>query len=236
MKIGIFEDEQAVAEKIKSYVDKYFGEQGRAVDIFSYSDAYGLIENYSADFDVLFMDIQMNLMNGMEAATRIRHQDPRVLIVFVTNLAQYAVEGYAVNAFDFILKPVNYTGFSMKLERILKELNHLSGGNFINVKTKTEGVVRLDVSDIAYVEVKLHDLIFHTSGKTYVSRGALKSVCAELEKYYFSLCNNCYLVNLAYVRKANKTVVLSTGEELFISQGKRKQFMSELAKYMGDTI
>lgn len=236
MKIAILEDEPRAAKTLSGYIEKFFAARGENVNLRIYNDAFTLLEEYRSDVDVLFMDIQMNLMNGMEAAVRIRKQDPRVLIVFVTNLAQYAVEGYAVNAFDFILKPVNYTSFSMKLERILKELNHLSGGKFINVKTKTEGVVRLDVSDISYVEVKLHDLIFHTSEKIYVSRGALKSVCAELEKYYFSLCNNCYLVNLAYVRKANKTLVLSTGEELFISQGKRKQFMSELAKYMGDTI
>ena len=236
MKIGILEDEPQAAKTLESYIVKFFSDRSENVNVRKYDNAFSLLEDYHSDMDVLFMDIQMNLMNGLEAATRIRQQDPRVLIVFVTNLAQYAVEGYSVNAFDFILKPVNYVGFSMKLERILKELNHLSGGNFINVKTKSDGVVRLNVYDIVYVEVKLHDLIYHTLDKVYVSRGSLKNICTELEKYYFSLCNNCYLINLAHVRKANKTVVLSTGEELFISQGKRKQFMSELAKYMGDTI
>ncbi len=235
MKIGILEDEKEVSDKIKSYVQKFFDLRGENVQIFSYSDAYTLIENYHADFDVMFMDIQMNLMNGMEAAVRIRQIDPRVLIVFVTNLAQYAVEGYAVNAFDFILKPVDYNGFAMKLERICKELNHRKPGEFINVKTKN-GIARLNVSDIAYVEVKTHDVIYHAGGEVYVARGTLKSVTQELDKYYFSLCNSCYLVNLAYVRKVNKTVILSTGDELFVSQGKRKQFMSELAKYIGDTI
>lgn len=235
MRIGILEDEQEVADKIKSYVLKYFGERGREVETFSYPDAFELIESYHADLDVLFMDIQMNLMNGMEAAKHIRQSDPHVLIVFVTNLAQYAVEGYEVNAFDFILKPVDYHGFSMKLDRICKELDHRNPGEFINVKTK-EGITRLNVSDIAYVEVRAHDLIYHAGGESFVARGALKNVAQELEKHYFSLCNSCYLVNLAYVRKVNKTVLLSTGDELFVSQGKRKQFMSELAKYIGGTI
>lgn len=235
MKIGILEDEAEISEKIRGFVQKFFDLRGENVQIFAFSDAYTLLENYHADFDVLFMDIQMNLMNGMEAAVRIRQTDPSVLIVFVTNLAQYAVEGYAVNAFDFILKPVDYNGFAMKLERICKELNHRNPGEFINVKTKA-GIARLNVSDIAYVEVKTHDVIYHAGGETYVARGTLKSVTQELDKYYFSLCNSCYLVNLAYVRKVNKSVILSTGDELFVSQGKRKQFMSELAKYIGDTI
>ena len=237
MKIGILEDERDVAEKIKQYIAKYFEKRGggESLELHSYADAYELLENYRADFDVLFMDIQLNMMTGMEAAERIRRQDSRVLIVFVTNLAQYAVEGYQVNAFDFILKPVDYNGFAMKLDRIARELEHRSDDVFVNLKTK-DGYVRLNVARIAYVEVRAHDLIYHADGETVAVRGALKNAASELEGRYFSLCNSCYLVNLACVKRANKTVVLNTGEELPISQGKRKQFLSELAKYMGGTI
>lgn len=237
MKIGILEDERDVAEKIKQYIATYFEKRGggESLELHSYADAYELLENYRADFDVLFMDIQLNMMTGMEAAERIRRQDSRVLIVFVTNLAQYAVEGYQVNAFDFILKPVDYNGFAMKLDRIARELEHRSDDVFVNLKTK-DGYVRLNVARIAYVEVRAHDLIYHADGETVAVRGTLKNAASELEGRYFSLCNSCYLVNLACVKRANKTVVLNTGEELPISQGKRKQFLSELAKYMGGTI
>ena len=237
MKIGILEDERDVAEKIKQYIAKYFEKRGggESLELHSYADAYELLENYRADFDVLCMDIQLNMITGMEAAERIRRQDSRVLIVFVTNLAQYAVEGYQVNAFDFILKPVDYNGFAMKLDRIARELEHRSDDVFVNLKTK-DGYVRLNVARIAYVEVRAHDLIYHADGETVAVRGTLKNAASELEGRYFSLCNSCYLVNLACVKRANKTVVLNTGEELPISQGKRKQFLSELAKYMGGTI
>lgn len=224
-------------KKIKQYIATYFEKRGggESLELHSYADAYELLENYRADFDVLFMDIQLNMMTGMEAAERIRRQDSRVLIVFVTNLAQYAVEGYQVNAFDFILKPVDYNGFAMKLDRIARELEHRSDDVFVNLKTK-DGYVRLNVARIAYVEVRAHDLIYHADGETVAVRGTLKNAASELEGRYFSLCNSCYLVNLACVKRANKTVVLNTGEELPISQGKRKQFLSELAKYMGGTI
>ena len=235
MKIGILEDERDVAEKIQGFVQRFFDEKGENVQIYMYSDAYSLIESNYYDMDVLFMDIQMNMMNGMEAATHIRQKDPHVIIVFVSNLAQYAVEGYSVNAFDFILKPVDYNGFSMKLERICNEIYHRRTDSFINIKTKG-GFVRLNVSEVTYVEVKGHDLIYHTKNDTVVSRNTMKNAAQELESHYFSLCNNCYLVNLAYVRRVGKTVLLSTGDELPISQGKRKQFMTELAKYMGNTI
>ena len=235
MKIGILEDEREVAEKIRGFVQKFFDARGENVQISMYSNAYSLIESNYSDIDVLFMDIQMDLMNGMEAATYIRQKDPHIIIVFVSNLAQYAVEGYSVNAFDFILKPIDYNGFSMKLERICREFNHKNSDKFINIKTKN-GFMRINLSEIAYIEVKGHDIIYHLEKDKLVSRSTMKSVAQELEQHYFSLCNNCYLVNLAYVRKVDKTVVLSTGDELSISQGKRKQFMTELAKYMGDTI
>lgn len=235
MKICVLEDEKAISAEICGYLKRYFDEKKISVEIVAYYEAFDLIENYHADTDVLFMDVQLPVMNGMEAAGIIRKQDPQVLIVFVTNLAQYAVEGYEVKAFDFILKPVDYNGFSMKLDRICNELEHRSAGEFISVKSK-EGFVRLAMADISYVEVRKHDLIFNIKNQKIVSRGALKNIAKSLENHYFSLCNSCYLVNLAYVRSANKTVVLSTGEELPISQGKRSRFMSELAKYIGGTI
>lgn len=235
MRIGILEDEEKVRLSIQEYISRYFKEKGSNVELFPFGDAFSLLENYHADYDVLFMDIQMKLMNGMEAAFKIREKDPHVLIVFVTNLAQYAVEGYAVNAFDFILKPIDYHGFSMKLDRIVNEIQHRNTGKFINIKAKS-GLVRIDINELSYVEVRKHDLIYHVGKESIVARGALKDITEELKPYYFALCNNSYLVNLAFVRKASKSIELSTGEELFISQGKRKQFMADLARYAGGTI
>ena len=237
MVIGILEDERDVAETIERYIRTYFDGIGRGgdIEIRYFSNAFDLLENYRADYDVLFMDIQLNVMSGMESAVLIRRQDPQVLIIFVTNLAQYAVEGYQVNAFDFILKPVDYNGFAMKLSRICKELEHRSDRGSVTLKTKA-GFMRLSISRISYVEVRGHDIIYHMDGENITARGTMKNVASQLEGHYFSLCNSCYLVNLAYVKKANKTVLLSTGEELAISQGKRKQFMAHLAKYLGGTI
>ena len=235
IKTIILEDEKDAADALRAYLSQYSAEKGVAFDVRSYDNAVDLLEAYDASADVVFADIQMPLIDGMSAAKKIRDRDKSVLIVFVTNLAQYAIEGYEVGAFDFILKPVDYNGFAMKLDRIARELEHRSDDVFVNLKTK-DGYVRLNVARIAYVEVRAHDLIYHADGETVAVRGTLKNAASELEGRYFSLCNSCYLVNLACVKRANKTVVLNTGEELPISQGKRKQFLSELAKYMGGTI
>lgn len=138
MKIGILEDEEEVSDRIKEYILTYFESSGiqEKPELTIYSNAYDLLEDYHADFDVLFMDIQLGLMTGMEAAAKIRETDPQVLIVFVTNLGQYAVDGYQVNAFDFILKPVSYKSFAMKLARIVRELEHRSSKEvFLSLKS-----------------------------------------------------------------------------------------------------
>lgn len=235
MKIAILEDEKNISDQICKHLSRYFYEIGMEVNLTVFNDAFDLLENYSADFDVLFMDIQLPAMSGMDAARKIREIDTKVIIVFVTNLAQYAVEGYGVNAFDFILKPVDYNSFALKLDRICKEIAHRIPGKYINVKTK-DGYMRIELSQITYVEVKVHDLIINTLSGRVVTRGAMKTFAKDLCEHYFSQCNSCYLVNLAHVRQVNKFVVLSSGEKLMISQGKRKQFMTELARYAGNTI
>ena len=174
MKIIVLEDEKAVADKLCDYIGRYCSESNVPVEVQVFPDAFELLENYHADADILFMDIQLPVMNGMEAAKKIREKDEKVLIVFVTNLAQYAVEGYEVNAFDFILKPVEYDGFRMRFGRVLKELEHRSPDSFININSKS-GFRRISFSDLLYVEVINHDLIFHCREEGEVqTRGTMK--------------------------------------------------------------
>lgn len=236
MKIIVLEDEKAVADKLCDYIGRYCSESNVPVEVQVFPDAFELLENYHADADILFMDIQLPVMNGMEAAKKIREKDEKVLIVFVTNLAQYAVEGYEVNAFDFILKPVEYDGFRMRFGRVIKELEHRSSGRYINISSKS-GFRRISFSDLLYVEVINHDLIFHCREEGEVqTRGTMKKLAEELKDEYFVQCSNCYLVNLAHVKQADRMVVLSDGTELAISRNARKNFFAELAKYLGGTI
>lgn len=236
MRVCVLEDEKIVADKLCSFIEKYCAEQGVCVEVQVFPDAFALLEGYHADVDILFMDIQLPVMNGMEAAKKIRETDEKVLIVFVTNLAQYAVEGYDVNAFDFILKPVEYDGFRMRFARIIKELEHRSADKYINISSKS-GFRRIKLADLLYVEVINHDLIFHTREEGEIStRGTMKKLAESLSGECFALCSNCYLVNLAHVKQADKAAVLSDGTELPISRNSRKSFFGELAKYLGGTI
>ena len=237
MKITILEDETKVSDTIQEYLFSFFQEKQMGVpSITVFNNGYDLLETYSMDTDVLFMDIQVPGMSGMETAKRIREKDGNVIIVFVTNLSQYAIKGYEVNAFDFILKPIDYNGFSMKLNRILTEYSHLHENYYVNIKNK-EGVVRIPLEDLLYIEVVSHNIVFHKSDEEITIRGVLKDYVDDLSKHYFCLCNKGYLVNLANVRKVDKIFAfMSDGTKLLISKGKRKEFLEELNKYLGGTI
>lgn len=228
----ILEDEADAMAMMKSFLDRYSKESGQTFEVLAYDNAAKMLESYDATADIVFTDIQMAGIDGMSAAKKIRERDKEVLIIFVTNLAQYAIEGYEVKAFDFILKPIRYTSFSMKLNRAIKDLQHKRNDVNLNINTK-DGIRRIAVSDIIYAEVRNHDTVLHTANGDIKMRITLSKLAKELEEHHFSLCNACYLVNLRYVNQIDIDNVILGNNRLRISQSKRKAFLSEVAKYCG---
>ena len=115
--IAIVEDEDVWAEKINHYLKKYEIENQIPFHISRFHDGAEIADDYSGGHDIIFMDIEMGLMNGMEAAEQIRTKDEQVIIIFVTNMSQYAIRGYKVNALDYVLKPITYIPFSQTLRQ-----------------------------------------------------------------------------------------------------------------------
>jgi DNA-binding LytR/AlgR family response regulator len=193
------------------------------------------MENVS-QYNVIFLDIQMPDMNGMKVARKIREKDENVLIVFVTNMAQYAAESYEVHAYDFILKPVLYGNFFMKFRRILKALEHTLGDACITLATRYEKK-RVRVSDITYVEICNHDLIFYLSdGEIRITGKTMNEIETELAAYHFVRCSSSFLVNLKYASALHGEYVTVGGNELHISRSKRQPFLTEFAKYAGGSV
>lgn len=131
---------------------QYAQESGHQLDVTAFSDGAQLVEPYRPGFDIIFLDIEMPKLGGMPTAERIRRQDPDVVLVFVTNMAQYAIRGYEVDALDFVLKPVSYYQFSTKLERALQRIQRRRGGQV--ALQVSGGVQLLDTDDILYLETR----------------------------------------------------------------------------------
>lgn len=187
-----------------------------------------IAEGYTPVYDIIFLDIEMPLLDGMSAAEHIRQKDPDVILVFITNLAQYAIRGYGVNALDYVLKPIGYAAFAMKLQ---KACRILAGRETRYVLLTDEQESRkISVSNIRYIEVANHQLIYHTTEGDFFQFGTLRKLEDELGDS-FARCNHCYLINLAYVDGTREDFVLLGGDTLKISRAKKKQFMQMLSDY-----
>ncbi len=230
IQIAIVEDEQGYADQLKSFMDRFMEESGEHIQLTFFQDGEDIIEAYKAQFDIILMDIQMRFMDGMTAAEKIRETDSQVIIMFITNMMQYAIRGYQVDALDYIVKPVTYFDFSQKLQRAIRRLPEKDVHRVkINV---TSGVVRVSVEDIYYVESEGHSLRFKTHVGEYVERGKMQEREDELATYGFFRINKGYLVNLKYVDGVKEGCCLIVGDTLPIARARKNDFMAELTKQM----
>ncbi len=233
MRIAIVEDDATVQQQLTAYIGKFYEEDSTRFKLSVFSDGDEILENFRADYDLILLDIQMKRLNGLETAEKIRQLDKNVYLVFVTNLANYAIKGYSVQAFDFILKPINYMMLKQLLQRVDK-LVSTRQQHYLTLPTDL-GLTRIDVNHIYYVETEAHFLIIKTDQGEYRMRDTMKNMEAVLEKYGFFRCNNCYLVSLNHVERVDGSTLYVNGEELVISRPRYKAFMETLTKFWGET-
>ncbi len=230
LRIAIVEDDQIANARLVDYLKKYQDESKIEMQVKSYPNSSLFLNGYNGNFDIIFMDIELPDMNGLDAIKRIRERDSDVMVIFVTNMAQYAVKGYEVQAFDFIVKPVQYYSFEKKLTLAIKQLDkRIDQEIWISNKT---GKFKIKISNIKYVEVISHSIIFHLLNGDVKTTGTLDKIMSLLPAKSFSLCNRCYLVNLRYVTKLFPTQVEVGGELLNVSRAKHSTFLHDLNNYL----
>ena len=230
IRIAIVEDEAETASTIKNFIARYMEQNGLEYSVVLFASAESFLFAGSAGLDLIFMDIQLPNMDGMTAVRELRKTDPHVMVIFVTTLAQYAINGYEVSAFDFAVKPVSYYNFALKLARAVNALRRNADDNVV-IRNKTQTVI-VRVSDIYYVEILTHTINYHTKNGDFTATGTLKKVCESFSAFPFSLCNQSYLVNLRYVTQVSGNEVTVAGTPLVISRLRRKDFMHNLNEYL----
>ena len=231
-RILIVEDTGAEADRLVACIERYGAEHGEQFAITRIASALEYTERHPRA-DLIFMDIDMPGMNGMEAAKLLRERDEETPLVFVTNLAQYAVHGYAVDALDFIVKPVSYADFAPRMTRALKAMKR-NAGTTVSISTP-EGLRVVAIPSIAYVDILRHDLYYHLTSEDEPLRirGSIKQAASELGCDFVKVSSSC-LANMAQIRLVRQnSVVMSTGDELFFSRACRKAALETIAGYMG---
>ena len=233
-KIAVVEDNDTTREQLCGFIARYAQESGRSLEVTAFADGAQIVEPYRPGFDIIFLDIEMPTLGGMPTAERIRQQDPDVVLIFVTNMAQYAIRGYEVDALDFVLKPVSYYQFSTKLDRALQRIRWRRGGQI--ALQVGGGMQLLDTDAILYLETRDRLLHYHTAENTWSVRGSLQKAEKELAPYHFARCNQCYLVNLRHVQGVQNDFVLIGQEQLEVSRRQRASFLAALAEYVGGAL
>lgn len=233
LRIAIIDNDMDAAKQMEAFIHRYAQTEGLAVSVAAFDRADKFLSRYEPIYDIIFMEIELPGLDGMEAARRLRRKDSDVVLVFVTAFARHAIRGYEVDALDFVLKPLSFYAFSVKLERSIQRIRTRTG---IQIALKTsDGIHRLEISQIYYLETRSRMLYYHTSSGVYSVRSSLQSAEQELSGYSFAKCNQCYLVNLQYVTDMRDEYVMVADTKLEISRRNRKSFMDAVIAHIGGT-
>lgn len=235
MKLAIIEDEQVHRELLAAYLEEWSAERAISLCIKSFSSAESFLFAWEEeqDFAVLFVDIQMKEMNGMEMAKQIRQQDPNIVIVFTTGIPDYMEEGYDVEALHYLLKPISRTKLDQCMDRALQR-----GGQerFLLVQTK-EQMQKLSFERIMYVEASGHGCVIEycsRAGKTCQTK-TTESI-SELEKRLsgedFVRCHRSYLCRTGSIHRIDKTeILMDNGSRVPVSRRLYSQVNQAFIQY-----
>ena len=232
IRVAVVEDEEQYREEFLSYLKRYEKESGQHFRISVFTDGDEITEDYQADYDLILMDIAMQFMDGMTAAEKIRRLDSEAVIIFITSTPQFVMRGYAVDALDYVLKPINYFAFSQRIDRAISRMGKRRR-RYISVPVKG-GIQKLEVSQLRYVEVQDHDLVYHTARGSVLTRGTLAEAEELLGTEQFFRCSKCYLVNLEYVDGIQNFDILMDNTRIQVSRARKKALMDALNNYMNE--
>ena len=232
LRIAVVEDDAPTREKLCTLIRDHAVSKGKDLAVTPLEDGSSLLGGAPIGYDIIFLDIMLPGLTGMEVAERIRAGDPDVVLVFVTNAAQYAIKGYAVGALDFVLKPVNPYEFLVKLERALERAAQRRQRPI--TLQPAVGAKVLSSRDILYVETRDRKLFYHTTRGCFAVRSSMQSAEALLGSLRFVRCNQCYLVNLRHVQSVQGDFVTVGRDRLEVSRRQRAAFLEAMLQYVGD--
>lgn len=231
-RVAIVDDEKEQSDLLTEYAARFSAETGIAVRTVVFNDSIDFVTDFKADFDIIFLDIKMPDMDGIDAARRLRAVDNNVPVIYVTNMAQYAIKGYEVSALDFVVKPINYFVFSQKLRRAIDFVDAHKGADL--TLSYNDNYLRVRTDDVYYIEKDGNYIVFHTANGDFRTRGTMEQLALRMGRNFSRNLRGC-LCNLAHVSRIDKSNVYVNEYALPLSRVYRRQFIEDLASYRSGT-
>ena len=228
MKVAICDDEKPWANEINSLLIEY--SHTRRIDVFSfyYDSGTSLIES-EKKYDIVFMDYQMEGLNGIETARKINRINPDGIIIFVSAYTNVALDAFEVKAYRFIAKPINKEKLFKAVDDYRAEMD---SDNFLIFKTH-EGTIRIKISEIVFVEALGNHSIIHTLNTDYEILVNLKTIQNKLPSDKFFRCHKAYITSFAHIKAHDNTVIkYDNGTKVYIS----RNYLPKLKKAFTDYI
>ncbi len=229
--IAIIEDNPHHRRLLRACAEQFFTEHNEETAVIEYEDGAAVLAQYPKHPDLLLMDIDMPRLNGVEASRRIRSFDPDVLLIFITNMIQCALEGYSVDAMDFIVKPISEWNCRQSFTRALKRIRAKRGCH-IRLQSRKNPIV-LNVKEILYAETQGHTLLLHLKTETMTVTESMKSLETKTCGFPFFRCHSSFLVSLEAVDQIGRNEVTVAGTPIPISKHQRAEFLEAMTNYIG---
>lgn len=234
IRIAICEDEKEQQELLKNYIEKIFEKLYIKYSLDIFNSGEELLEKYSKDIDLILLDIQLGEINGMDTARKIRVLDNNVEIIFITSLIEYALEGYKVRAYRYLVKPVKYEDIKENIINCIKEVEIKN--KYIIIK-KQGHQIKLDINEITYIEVQKETITIHTLNGVYKINGTMNNIEKEIDCSRFFRCHKSFLVNLEHIKIIKQYIaILENNEEVPVSRYRFKETKDKFFDLIEDKL
>lgn len=230
IRIGICDDEKYMSNKIRAMVSGFFRERNIEILILQFSGGEELLE-YDKQIDILFLDIQMKGIDGVETARKLRRRNFKGFLIFITVLKEMVFQSFEVQPYDYLVKPVEEQYFDKMMERLLASIKNAREENLLVQKGYESRIV--PIGDIVFCEIIDRKIYLHLVSSEVVDYYERIENLEKKLNHGFFRCHRSYLIHLKYLKGyKNGTAYMENGREIPVSRLRGKEFSNVILHYM----